>query len=141
MENFVFGLFATDELLVTPASQIGDMLPMHVWLWLYWLLAIGATSLFWSFRKAEARYVALAYILTFAASFIVTQVSGPDAVLYVSLSLFHVIFWTPVLALLMLRRAKANFSSLYGAWLSLAMATMAISLFFDYRDVIAYLLI
>ncbi|MEO1168700.1 MAG: hypothetical protein AAFW97_08335 [Pseudomonadota bacterium] len=140
MDNYIFGLFATNELLVTPASQLEGMLPAHVQLWLVWLLAIGATSLIWSFWKVEARYVALAFILTFAASFVVGQIWGPDAVLYVSLSLFHVMFWTPVLALLIQRRANANFSSLYGIWLWLAMATMAISLVFDYRDVIAYLL-
>lgn len=140
MDNFIFGLFATGELLATPASRLDGMLPAHVQLWLVWLLAIGATSLAWSFWKVEARYVALAFILTFAAPLVVGQVSGPDAVLYATLSLFHVIFWTPALVLLILRRANANFSSLYGVWLYLAMATMAISLVFDYRDVIAYLL-
>ncbi len=141
MENYALGLFATNELLLTPASQLRDMLPLHVQLWLYWLLFIGATALIWSFRKVEARYIATAYVLTFLASFVVGQVSGPDAVLYVSLSLFHVIFWTPAMALAIMRRRREPSDGLYGLWLRLAIATMAISLVFDYRDVIAWLLI
>jgi hypothetical protein len=141
MEHFAFGLFASNELLTMQFDAALLLLPGYIMLWLYWLVFVGLTSIVWSFFKVEARFVAAAYVATFGTMAVLQAALGADRVLYVTASLMHVLFWTPALLMLYRRRANANFGSLYGIWLCLAMATMTISLIFDFRDVIAYLLI
>ncbi len=140
MGNYYLGLFATNELLLTPVSQLDGKLPPHVSLWLMWMLVVAVTSLVWSFWKFEARYVLAAFAAAFVTALLLPPLIGEQNVVYATLSVIHIVFWTPALVLLWRRRAAVN-RSLYGVWLDLAMATMAISLIFDYRDAIAWLLI
>lgn len=133
------GLFANKALLLTPASQIGPYLTPLVNMWLMWMLAIGVTALLWAIKKVEARYVVLAFVGSIAAGFVMPPIIGADNYVYASLSLSHMVFWTPAVIAIIMRRRSVNWKSLYGFWLGLALATMLVSLLFDWRDGLVYL--
>ncbi len=133
------GLFANDALLLTPTSEMMEAMPAYVGQWMIWLMVIGISALILSFKKIEARYIAGAYICSILAGFIVGRIVGAENYHYGSISLLHVIFWTPAVVAILRRLKSINFKSFYGVWLILALATMIFSLVYDWRDAITYL--
>ena len=56
-----------------------------------------------------------------------------------AINLTHVVFWTPAVIVLARSLRTLNRRSIYGIWHLLALATMVVSLVFDYRDAFRYL--
>ena len=139
MDIFGLGLFVSDEMLVTPMSQLSETMPTYIDYWMKWMGVIAVTALIWSIKKVEARYVVGAFIVSIALTRIYGAIFGTEHVLYVTLSIGHVLVWTPALYMIWRRRGQVVKKSIYGAWLGLAVATMLISLFFDWRDTLVYL--
>lgn len=132
------GLLANDALLMTPVAEIGDYLPPFVSLWLLWLLLIAVSALILAVKKVEARFIVLAFAAAIACGFIVPPIIGAQNFVYASLSVAHMIFWTPAVIAIIMRRDVVVWKSLYGRWLAVALATMIISLVFDWRDGLVY---
>ncbi len=108
--------------------------------WLYWMsFAIIVTPLVLVFSKATRRD-ALIVLLTNIAMLVgmgwVYEQMG-----YVRLmGIVHVILWTPLLVYLFLRAKKGEMPLLCRLFIWMFVATLAVSLVFDYTDVARYLL-
>ena len=139
--DYVFGLFANPEMLMTPSDQFAQVLPPHVQMWMVWLLLIGTSALILAYWFREARYVAMAYVGAFAAGFVAAATMGAENYVYGTISVLHALFWTPAVVAIYSRREGIAFKSLYGAWLIAALTTMVLSLIVDWKDAISYLLL
>ena len=108
--------------------------------WLYWMaFAIIVTPLVLVFSKAT-RLDAVIVFLTNLAMFVgmgwVYEQMG-----YVRLlGIVHVILWTPLFIYLFLRAKKGEMPLLCRLAIWMFVATLAVSLVFDYTDVARYLL-
>jgi hypothetical protein len=137
--DYILGIFANPAMLMVRADQIMKSVPPYVAYWLIWLLLIGASALLLAYWFREARYVALAYVGGIGAGLIMPRIIGAENYVYGSISVAHVIFWTPAVIAIYLRRSHIKFASAYGAWLIAATATMTFSLIVDWKDAISYL--
>jgi hypothetical protein len=108
--------------------------------WLYWMsFAIIVTPLVLIFSKAT-RLDAVIVFLTNLAMFVgmgwIYELMG-----YVRLmGIVHVILWTPLFIYLVLRAKKGEMPLLCRLAIWMFAATLAVSLVFDYTDVVRYLL-
>lgn len=108
--------------------------------WLYWMsFAITITPLVLIFSKAtrlDAVIVFLTNLAMFAGMAWVYEQMG-----YVRmLGIVHVILWTPLFIYLVLRAKKGEMPLPCRLVMWMFAATLAISLVFDYTDVVRYLL-
>jgi hypothetical protein len=108
--------------------------------WLYWMsFAIAITPLVLVFSKAT-RLDALIVFLTNLAMF-VGMAWIYDQMGYVRMmGIVHVILWTPLLIYLFLRAKNGEMPLLCRLVMWMFAATLAVSLAFDYTDVVRYLL-
>ena len=108
--------------------------------WLYWMsFAIAITPLVLVFSKAT-RLDALIVFLTNLAMF-VGMAWIYDQMGYVRMmGIVHVILWTPLLIYLFLRAKNGEMPLLCRLVMWMFVATLAVSLAFDYTDVVRYLL-
>ena len=108
--------------------------------WLYWMaFAIAVTPLVLIFSKAT-RLDAVIVFLTNLAMFIgmawIYELMG-----YVRLmGIVHVILWTPLFIYLIYRARKGEMPLICRLAMWMFVATLAISLMFDYTDVMRYML-
>jgi hypothetical protein len=134
----------------TPFDPLGESMPQFssaVSWWINWLIVVGVSSLVFAWNHVGARWVLGAYVANHAVAIATGQILGADMLTNGLVSVTHVVFWTPavVMLLLSLRRmglrtvGSASVASVYGAWHIVALATMVISLFFDYRDSFVFL--
>lgn len=75
-----------------------------------------------------------AYIANHSVAMGTGWLLGPEALTNGLVSVTHVLFWTPAVVVLIRQLSAIDRASPYGAWHIAALATMTISLFFDYRD-------
>ena len=108
--------------------------------WLYWIsFDIAITPLVLVFSKAT-RLDALIVFLTNLAMF-VGMAWIYDQMGYVRMmGIVHVILWTPLLIYLFLRAKNGEMPLLCRLVMWMFAATLAVSLAFDYTDVVRYLL-
>jgi hypothetical protein len=112
-------------------------LPQWVQLWMYWMLAVlGVGSLVFSFFRSEARWLLLSFVVTIVATMALGMTVGWNKLWGVT----HLVFWTPVAVLFIRRWGQIDKRSVYGVWFVLALATMLISLVFDAKDFVEYLM-
>ena len=52
----------------------------------------------------------------------------------------HLVFWTPAVVLFIRRWGQIDKKSIYGVWFVAALATMIVSLVFDAKDIVEYLM-
>ena len=90
-------------------------------------------------RHVAARWVLGAYVANHAVAIGTGSVLGAAVLTNGLVSTTHVIFWTPAVIVLIRHLPGVDRASLYGGWHIAALATMTISLFFDYRDAYIYL--
>ena len=111
-------------------------LPQWVQMWMNWMgivLALG--SLVFAFFKVEARWLLLAFVVSIVATFALGMTIGWNGLWGTT----HLVFWTPA-AIYMYRRLEGiNTNSVYGVWYLAALATVIISLVFDAKDAVQYL--
>ena len=111
--------------------------PALTW-WIRWMIAIGLSSAIFAFTHTGARWVLAAFVFNHAVA-IGTSMSGLVPMSDGLINVTHVVFWTPAVVVLVRGLGTLNRRSVYGVWHVLALATMAISLVFDYRDAFRYL--
>ena len=108
--------------------------------WIRWMIAIGYSSTVFAIAgHSAARWVLAAFVVNHVVA-IFGPIFGPLPPTSNGLiSLTHVVFWTPAVVILARGLRTLNRQSVYGVWHLLALATMVISLLFDYRDAFRYL--
>ena len=108
--------------------------------WIRWMIAIGYSSTVFAIAgHSAARWVLAAFVVNHVVA-IFGPIFGPLPPTSNGLiSLTHVVFWTPAVVMLARGLRSLNRQSVYGVWHLLALATMVISLLFDYRDTFRYL--
>ena len=112
-------------------------LPQWVQLWMYWMLAVlGVGSLVFSFFRSEARWLLLSFVVTIVATMALGMSVGWNKLWGVT----HIVFWTPVVVLFIRRWGQIDKKSVYGVWFVAALATMIVSLVFDAKDLVEYLM-
>ena len=128
-----------DSLQTAMAAQDAYVaaLPRWVQLWMNWMgIVLFLGSLVFSFFGREARWVLLAMVLSLAGTMVLGLTVGWNGLW----GLAHIVFWTPVVVYIFRRLPEINKTSVYGIWLLAAQATMVVSLVFDVKDVVQYLL-
>lgn len=132
MDGFMAALQAAQ---VSQSAYVAT-LPQWVPLWMNWMMIVLALgSLVFSFFKVEARWLLLAFAVSIVATFALGMSIGWNGLWGTT----HLVFWTPA-AIYMYRRLEGiNTNSVYGVWYLLALATVIISLVFDAKDAVQYL--
>ena len=112
-------------------------LPVWVVYWMYWMLGILAVgSLVFSFFRVEARWLLLSFVLTLISTMALGMTVGWNKLWGVT----HLVFWTPVVIYYIRRWPVVEKKSVFGVWFVLALATMIVSLVFDAKDLVEYLM-
>ncbi len=112
-------------------------LPLWVHYWMYWMLAVlGLGSLVFSFTRSEARWLLAAFLVSGVAAMGLGMTVGWNKLWGVT----HLVFWTPVVIYYIRRWPLVEKRSVFGVWFVLALATMIVSLVFDAKDAVEYLL-
>ena len=133
MEGFL------DAFIAAQAAQDAYVaaLPQWVQLWMYWMLAVlGVGSLVFSFFRSEARWLLLAFFLSIVAAMGFGMTVGWNKLWGVT----HLVFWTPVVVYYIRRWPLVEKKSVFGVWFVAATATMIVSLVFDAKDFVEYLM-
>tara|TARA_R110002124_G_scaffold89861_2_gene229616 strand:+ start:855 stop:1259 length:405 start_codon:yes stop_codon:yes gene_type:complete len=132
MDGFMAALQAAQ---VSQSAYVAT-LPQWVPLWMNWMMIVLALgSIVFSFFKVEARWLLLAFAVSIVATFALGMSIGWNGLWGTT----HLVFWTPA-AIYMYRRLEGiNTNSVYGVWYLLALATVIISLVFDAKDAVQYL--
>ena len=108
--------------------------------WLYWMsFAITVTPLVLIFSKAT-RLDAVIVFLTNLAMFVGMAWIYEQMGYVRMMGIVHVILWTPLFIYLFLRAKKGEMPLLCRLAIWMFVATLAVSLVFDYTDVARYLL-
>jgi hypothetical protein len=105
-----------------------------VQIWMNWMLAIFAISIIFVWKYKGARWVLLALFLSIPAAYFLFQATKDPWLL----GLIHFVLWIPLgihLLVVEIKRPEVRIASIYGVWLVLLLATIVISLVFDFRDV------
>jgi len=106
----------------------------NVAIWMNWMLAIFALSIVFVWKYKGARVVLAVFLLSMPAGVLFFQWTQDPWLLGV----VHIVFWLPLAVYLLtveFKRAEVRAASIYGLWLILLLATIAISLVLDVRDV------
>ena len=106
--------------------------------WIRWMITIGVSSAIFAVKHTGARWVLAAYAVNHSVA-IGTGMSGLVPMSDGLINVTHVVFWTPAVIVLARSLRTIDRGSVYGVWHMVAMATMIISLVFDYRDAFKYL--
>lgn len=113
-------------------------LPRPVQLWMRWLNIVFVPAVYFAFEFDAARWALAAYLISFPVGVLVFVVTRNIHMTGVP----HILFWTPLLVYLgfsISADPAVGNVSVYGVWLVLLSVTIATSLVFDIRAVIAYL--
>lgn len=109
--------------------------PAWLQIWVAWLILINSASLlFW--RRIEARWVLAAWLGNIVFMSALFEISGYNRLLGLS----HVIFWTPLLVYLLVRREALRRSRPLYLWATVLAASNAVSLAIDYVDVFRHVI-
>ena len=115
---------AAIEAATTPAVQM----------WMNWMLAIFALSVIFVWKYKGARWVLLAFLLSIPAGYFLFQATKNPWLL----GIVHFLLWLPAAIYLLvveIKRPEVRLASIYGVWVVLLLATIAVSLVFDARDI------
>lgn len=133
MEGFLDAFVAAQ----TAQDAYVAALPMWVQYWMFWMLALlGLGSLVFSFFRSEARWLLLAFFLSIVAAMGLGMTVGWNKLWGVT----HLVFWTPVVVYYIKRWPQIEKKSVFGVWFVAALATMIVSLVFDAKDLVEYLM-
>jgi hypothetical protein len=114
---------------ITPAIRI----------WLYWIAIIFLSSVIFVWEYKSARIVLAAFFLTLPVAILVFRLSNSAHLIGIA----HIAVWGPLAFYLIkseLMRSSFQYSAPYGVWIVLLLATIAVSLAFDVRDIVLVLL-
>lgn len=111
------------------------MQPLWLQAWIGWLVLVNILGAVIFVRRPEARWV----LIAMAGNAVFMNWLFAEYGYQRILGLAHVVFWTPLLAYLWLRRRQWALQSLGGKWIAVLFATNLVSLVIDYIDVARYL--
>lgn len=113
-----------------------SLLPRPVLIWMRWLNIVFLIGLMFVHSHVEARWALAAYAVCFPVGFLIYYfVRDIDIT-----GLPHIIFWTPLLVYLpyaALQDPTFSLVSFYGVWISLLLATIAVSVVLDIKAAFA----
>lgn len=112
-----------------------NSMPLYWKAWVYWMMLLNTASVVFCWKHVEARFVLGAWIPN--GIFMTLLAEQVDYTRILGLS--HVIFWTPLVIYLLMRRTKFDWATGYGLWLYILILTNSASLAIDYVDVIRYI--
>jgi len=107
--------------------------------WLYWIAIIFLSSVIFVWEYKSARIVLAAFILTLPVAILVFKLLNNAHLIGIT----HIVVWGPLAFYLIksdLMRPSFQYSAPYGIWIVLLLATIAVSLAFDVRDIALVLL-
>ena len=109
--------------------------PVKVWLGLMMLTNIAAIG----FLKnhVAARWVFAGFVISHGL--VIAMSAQGMSVLAGQVSLFHIIFWTPGMLILLRRRSEIQYPKAYGIWATLSLIFYFGSMIFDVRDAFIYI--
>ncbi len=116
-----------------------EVLPPLVQYWMNWMMLVFVLSIVFVWNRKPARYVLLSFVLTMPVAMLVFYLTATVHLLGIA----HLLVWGPLFYYLYSVEIKPQglaFNSPYSIWLLLLMATIAISLVFDIRDLVLVLL-
>lgn len=105
-----------------------------VQMWMNWMLLVFMLSIVFVWKFPPARWVLGAFILSGIVGFLIFKITQKPHLIGIS----HIVLWIPLGLYLYKSVIKSsNFKrrSIYGVWILLVMATIVISVVFDFRDV------
>ena len=102
-------------------------------IWMNWMLFIFLASIIFVYKHKSARFILGAFVLTLPLALLIFEMTKSPVLIGVA----HIIIWIP-LAIYLIKTEfmgkTENLKAFYGIYLSLLLATIGISLFFDIRD-------
>ena len=111
--------------------------PLWVLIWVQIMALTVALSVPFSFIRSEARWVLGLGILGMIGTIVTYAYFDFTRILGIG----HILFWTPLVLLLLARRKTWNIrGSWVGKWLVLVVIVLSVSLAFDYLDLARWLL-
>ncbi|NKB76524.1 MAG: hypothetical protein GKR96_05630 [Gammaproteobacteria bacterium] len=109
-----------------------------VQLWINWMMGLMLFSIVFAWKHIAARYVLGGMFAVFALSLLIFNLTANVHLIGIA----HLLVWGP-LAYYLIRKQSLlrpiRTKSLYDLWISLVVVTIAISLFFDVRDILLVL--
>jgi len=112
-------------------------LPIQVKVWLGLMMLTNIAAIGFLKNHVAARWVFAGFVLSHGAG-IVMAMQGMT-LLAGQVSLLHVIFWTPGMIMLLLRRNEIQYPKAYGIWATLSLTFYFGSMLFDVPDASIYI--
>ena len=108
-------------------------MPIGWKLWVFWMMIVNTASIFF-LKHNEGRYCLALWIPNGITMTLLAEQLGYVRLLGVS----HIIWWTPLIIYLFLRRKQFDLKTLSGKWAVVLLVTNSVALAFDYVDLIRY---
>ncbi|MEP0068300.1 hypothetical protein [Pyruvatibacter sp.] len=115
-----------------------DALPTHVRIWLGMMFLNNLAALAFVWRRVAARWVFGGFLVSHVLVIGGYWGSGTP-ILAGQVSLFHIIFWTPGIVALVVKRSEMRPWSAYSVWATLVFVFYAGSMSIDIRDAAVFL--
>ncbi len=116
------------------SAAVNAAISPTVKLWTNWMFVIFVTSVLFTWQHVSARFILAAFVLTLPIAVFIFQQTQQVHLLGIS----HLIVWAPLLIYLItfeFIKKQTRPNTPYGVYLVLLVATIAISLVFDVRDI------
>ncbi len=104
------------------------------------MFTVAFLGLFFLRTKVEARVAICAFVLSHVLSAIEMGVVGRSSFTVGMIAINHCIVWSPALIYLLSRIRHLPIKSAYGMWCLTITGMFMVSLFFDFRDAVIYIL-
>ena len=108
--------------------------PLWIQVWINWLVLINLGGIVFAWSRAEPRWVVAAFLCSAIFMNYLFGIHGYQKILGAS----HIIFWTPLLVYLYLRRNEIGRYGVTAFYLGAVFATNLMSLLVDFVDVARY---
>lgn len=109
--------------------------PLWLQVWIAWMGLVNFGAIVF-LRRVQARWALAAFASAALFMEVLFRVNGFNRLL----GLAHVVFWTPLVVYLLRERPRLEPGSAFTRWVTILLATNALSLVVDYCDVVRYLM-
>ncbi len=103
-------------------------------MWMNWMVFIFAASLLFVWKHVAARLALAAFILSALASWLVFDITAEPYLIGIG----HLIMWGPLavyILLMVIPSSEFKLPRPFSLWIVMLLATIAVSLVFDIRDI------
>lgn len=118
-------------------AESRNALPTHVKIWLGTMMLTNIAAIGFLKNHVAARIVFGGFVISHGL--VMVMWAQGASVLAGQVSLFHIIFWTPGLIALILKRDEIKLPSPYGIWACLSMMYYFGSMLVDVKDAVIYI--